>query len=80
MMETSANADFVTPLVVGVQDLLAVQAYLNIVQFVDRRIWYALSGSPDAGTEWSPTRRSGPWLSYGISSAPDGTDQLLLIS
>ncbi|MGE5338884.1 MAG: ABC transporter permease, partial [Gemmatimonadota bacterium] len=27
-------ADFVTPLVVGVQDLLAPQAYLNIVQFV----------------------------------------------
>jgi iron(III) transport system permease protein len=32
-------ADFVTPLVVGVQELLAVQAYLNIVQFVDRRIF-----------------------------------------
>ena len=32
-------ADFVTPLVVGVQDLLAVQAYLNIVQFVDRRLF-----------------------------------------
>ena len=32
-------ADFVTPLVVGVQDLLAAQAYLNIVQFVDRRIF-----------------------------------------
>jgi iron(III) transport system permease protein len=32
-------ADFLTPLVVGVQDLLAVQAYLNIVQFVDRRIF-----------------------------------------
>jgi iron(III) transport system permease protein len=32
-------ADFVTPLVVGVQDLLAVQAYLNLVQFVDRRIF-----------------------------------------
>ena len=32
-------ADFVTPLVVGVQDLLAPQAYLNIVQFVDRRIF-----------------------------------------
>ena len=32
-------ADFITPLVVGVQDLLAVQAYLNIVQFVDRRIF-----------------------------------------
>jgi len=32
-------ADFVTPLVVGVQDLLAPQAYLNIMQFVDRRIF-----------------------------------------
>ncbi len=32
-------ADFITPLVVGVQDLLAPQAYLNIVQFVDRRIF-----------------------------------------
>jgi iron(III) transport system permease protein len=32
-------ADFVTPLVLGVQDLLAAQAYLNIVQFVDRRIF-----------------------------------------
>ncbi len=32
-------ADFVTPLVVGVQDLLAAQAYLNIVQFVDRRLF-----------------------------------------
>src|SRR3990172_2597510 len=32
-------ADFVTPLVLGVQDLLAVQAYLNIVQFIDRRIF-----------------------------------------
>ena len=32
-------ADFVTPLVVGVQELLAPQAYLNIVQFVDRRIF-----------------------------------------
>jgi iron(III) transport system permease protein len=32
-------ADFITPLVVGVQDLLAVQAYLNIMQFVDRRIF-----------------------------------------
>jgi iron(III) transport system permease protein len=32
-------ADFVTPLVVGVQDLLAVQAYLNITQFVDRRLF-----------------------------------------
>jgi iron(III) transport system permease protein len=32
-------ADFITPLVVGVQDLLAPQAYLNIMQFVDRRIF-----------------------------------------
>ena len=32
-------ADFITPLVVGVQDMLAPQAYLNIVQFVDRRIF-----------------------------------------
>jgi iron(III) transport system permease protein len=32
-------ADFLTPLVLGVQDLLAAQAYLNIVQFVDRRIF-----------------------------------------
>jgi iron(III) transport system permease protein len=32
-------ADFITPLVVGVQDLLASQAYLNIVQFVDRRLF-----------------------------------------
>lgn len=32
-------ADFVTPLVLGVQDLLAPQAYLNIVQFVDRRLF-----------------------------------------
>jgi len=32
-------AEFLTPLVVGVQDLLAPQAYLNIVQFVDRRIF-----------------------------------------
>jgi iron(III) transport system permease protein len=32
-------ADFITPLVLGVQDLLAPQAYLNIVQFVDRRIF-----------------------------------------
>ncbi|HBT17738.1 MAG TPA: ABC transporter permease, partial [Firmicutes bacterium] len=34
-----AFADFATPLVVGVQDLLAAQAYLNIVQFVDRRLF-----------------------------------------
>ncbi|MGE5607603.1 MAG: ABC transporter permease, partial [Bacteroidota bacterium] len=34
-----AFADFATPLVVGVQDLLATQAYLNIVQFVDRRLF-----------------------------------------
>lgn len=32
-------ADFITPLVLGVQELLAPQAYLNIVQFVDRRIF-----------------------------------------
>lgn len=32
-------ADFITPLVVGVQDLLAPQAYLNIMQFVDRQIF-----------------------------------------
>jgi iron(III) transport system permease protein len=32
-------ADFITPLVLGVQDLLAPQAYLNIMQFVDRRIF-----------------------------------------
>ena len=29
-------SDFATPLVLGVHDLLASQAYLNIVQFVDR--------------------------------------------
>ena len=32
-------ADLATPLVVGVGDLLASQAYLNIVQFVDRRLF-----------------------------------------
>ena len=32
-------SDFATPLVLGVQDLLAAQAYLNIVQFVDRRLF-----------------------------------------
>ncbi len=32
-------SDFATPLVVGVQDLLAPQAYLNIVQFVDVRLF-----------------------------------------
>ncbi len=32
-------ADFATPLVVGIQDLLAPQAYLNIVQFVDNRLF-----------------------------------------
>jgi iron(III) transport system permease protein len=32
-------ADFATPLVVGIDDLLASQAYLNIVQFVDRRLF-----------------------------------------
>ena len=32
-------SDFATPLVLGVHDLLAPQAYLNIVQFVDRRLF-----------------------------------------
>jgi iron(III) transport system permease protein len=32
-------ADFATPLVVGIDDLIASQAYLNIVQFVDRRLF-----------------------------------------
>jgi len=32
-------SDFATPLVLGVQDLLAPQAYLNIMQFVDRRLF-----------------------------------------
>jgi iron(III) transport system permease protein len=32
-------SDFTTPLVLGVHDLLAPQAYLNIVQFVDRRLF-----------------------------------------
>lgn len=32
-------ADFATPLIVGVHDLLASQSYLNIVQFVDRRLF-----------------------------------------
>src|SRR5437899_4642989 len=32
-------SDFATPLILGVQDLLAPQAYLNIVQFVDRRLF-----------------------------------------
>src|SRR5207302_6996133 len=32
-------SDFATPVILGVQDLLAPQAYLNIVQFVDRRIF-----------------------------------------
>lgn len=32
-------ADFATPLVVGIDDLLASQAYLNIIQFVDRRLF-----------------------------------------
>jgi iron(III) transport system permease protein len=32
-------SDFATPLILGVQDLLAAQAYLNIVQFVDKRIF-----------------------------------------
>jgi iron(III) transport system permease protein len=34
-----AFSDFATPLVLGVHDLLASQAYLNIVQFVDRRLF-----------------------------------------
>ncbi|OFX27394.1 MAG: hypothetical protein A2Z07_04075 [Armatimonadetes bacterium RBG_16_67_12] len=34
-----AFADFATPLVVGLQNLIASQAYLNIVQFVDRRLF-----------------------------------------
>ncbi|MGQ0571846.1 MAG: ABC transporter permease [Armatimonadota bacterium] len=34
-----AFADFATPLVVGVQSLIASQAYLNIVQFIDRRLF-----------------------------------------
>lgn len=34
-----AFADFATPLVVGVHDLLAPQAYLNIVQYVDNRLF-----------------------------------------
>src|SRR5213594_3818058 len=32
-------SDFATPLILGVHDLLASQAYLNIVQFVDRRLF-----------------------------------------
>jgi len=32
-------SDFATPLVLGVHDLLAAQAYLNIIQFVDRRLF-----------------------------------------
>jgi iron(III) transport system permease protein len=32
-------ADFATPLVVGIDNLLASQAYLNIVQFIDRRLF-----------------------------------------
>src|SRR5262245_9591867 len=32
-------SDFATPLVLGVHDLLAAQSYLNIVQFVDRRLF-----------------------------------------
>jgi iron(III) transport system permease protein len=32
-------SDFATPLVLGVHDVLASQAYLNIVQFVDRRLF-----------------------------------------
>jgi iron(III) transport system permease protein len=32
-------SDFASPLVLGVHDVLASQAYLNIVQFVDRRLF-----------------------------------------
>jgi iron(III) transport system permease protein len=32
-------SDFATPLVLGVHDVLAAQAYLNIVQFVDKRLF-----------------------------------------
>lgn len=32
-------ADFTTPLVVGIQEMIASQAYLNIVQFVDRGLF-----------------------------------------
>jgi len=32
-------ADFATPLIVGVQDLLGPQAYLNVVQYVDQSIY-----------------------------------------
>ena len=38
-VQTCALPIFITPLVVGVHDLLASQAYLNIVQFVDRRLF-----------------------------------------
>ncbi len=34
-----AFADFATPLVVGMQDLIASQAYLNIVQYIDARLF-----------------------------------------
>jgi iron(III) transport system permease protein len=34
-----AFADFATPLVVGVHDLLAPQAYLNIVQYIDPKLF-----------------------------------------
>ncbi len=34
-----AFADFATPLVVGMQDLIASQAYLNIVQYIDNRLF-----------------------------------------
>jgi len=34
-----AFADFATPLVVGLQNLVASQAYLNIVQYVDQRLF-----------------------------------------
>jgi len=34
-----AFADFATPLVVGMQDLISSQAYLNIVQYIDNRLF-----------------------------------------
>jgi len=39
LVSSGPFADFATPLVVGIDDLLASQAYLNIVQFVDRRLF-----------------------------------------
>ena len=32
-------ADFATPLIVGIQDLVSAQAYLGVVQYVDQRIY-----------------------------------------